>query len=402
MHAYAADDPVFVAMNRRGQRETGGALGDFCVQCHAPMAVREAATYDGLNLDELGKELKGVTCFFCHTTDAVLGDHNNPLHLSADLALRGALADGIENSAHEQRYSALHDRSRPESARLCGACHDVVTEAGVRLERTFAEWQASFFAREHEHGGLACGNCHMPGTAAAIANVSGTPVRTYHEHAFPGLDVAVTEWPQKEAQLAAIARDLEPAILTRLCFNPSSGGKIQVTLDNIGAGHALPSGAAQDRRMWVELKVERGGTTVLSSGVLAPGKSPSELAATDSLLWQLRDFARRDDDSEAHMFWEVASVENSLLTPLVTTDPSDPRFVHATTREYPLVGGRPERIEMVVHVQPIGLDLIDDLIATGDLDAKVRTVAPTFTIKSSHLVWTPETAGADLCVARSR
>ncbi|MFS8068718.1 MAG: multiheme c-type cytochrome, partial [Byssovorax sp.] len=33
MHAYAAEDPVFVAMNARGQRETNGALGDFCVKC---------------------------------------------------------------------------------------------------------------------------------------------------------------------------------------------------------------------------------------------------------------------------------------------------------------------------------------------------------------------------------
>ena len=40
MHAYAGDDPVFRAMNARGQRETEGALGDFCVQCHAPLALR--------------------------------------------------------------------------------------------------------------------------------------------------------------------------------------------------------------------------------------------------------------------------------------------------------------------------------------------------------------------------
>jgi len=40
MHAYSSNDPVFLAMNRRGQRETAGALGKFCVNCHAPMAVR--------------------------------------------------------------------------------------------------------------------------------------------------------------------------------------------------------------------------------------------------------------------------------------------------------------------------------------------------------------------------
>jgi hypothetical protein len=82
MHAYAADDPVFRAMNARGQRETDGALGDFCVRCHAPMAVRDGATTDGLNLDEVDPALKGVGCFFCHSVDAVEGDHDASLHLS--------------------------------------------------------------------------------------------------------------------------------------------------------------------------------------------------------------------------------------------------------------------------------------------------------------------------------
>src|SRR5690348_14714558 len=57
MHAYAADDPLFLAMNRRGQREA--AIGPFCVNCHAPIAVRSGATTDGLNLEELPRRLKG-------------------------------------------------------------------------------------------------------------------------------------------------------------------------------------------------------------------------------------------------------------------------------------------------------------------------------------------------------
>ncbi len=48
MHAYASEDPVFLAMNARGQRETGGKLGTFCVQCHAPVAVNDKKTTDGL------------------------------------------------------------------------------------------------------------------------------------------------------------------------------------------------------------------------------------------------------------------------------------------------------------------------------------------------------------------
>ena len=36
MHAHASDDPLFVAMNARGQREAG--IGDFCVKCARPSA----------------------------------------------------------------------------------------------------------------------------------------------------------------------------------------------------------------------------------------------------------------------------------------------------------------------------------------------------------------------------
>src|SRR5512139_748991 len=50
MHAYAAEDPVFVAMNARGQRETQGKLGTFCLACHAPMAVALGLT-NGENFD---------------------------------------------------------------------------------------------------------------------------------------------------------------------------------------------------------------------------------------------------------------------------------------------------------------------------------------------------------------
>src|SRR5690606_12102124 len=93
MHAYAAEDPVFRAMNARGQRETGGALGDFCVQCHAPVAVALGLTEDGLDLDALPREVQGVTCYFCHQVDAVEGTHNNPLRLAFYDIMRGGFAD---------------------------------------------------------------------------------------------------------------------------------------------------------------------------------------------------------------------------------------------------------------------------------------------------------------------
>jgi Cytochrome c554 and c-prime len=38
-HGYAMVDPVFHALVRLGQRATEGTLGQFCVQCHSPVAL---------------------------------------------------------------------------------------------------------------------------------------------------------------------------------------------------------------------------------------------------------------------------------------------------------------------------------------------------------------------------
>src|SRR4051812_21571033 len=158
MHAYASRDPVFLAMNRRGQRQTHGELGPFCVNCHAPMAVRENATTDGLNLDQVPAQLQGITCFFCHSVDAVNGTHNNPLHLSDDLTMRGPFSDAAP-TVHQSTASPLHDRDQVTSASLCGACHDIVTGHGASIETTFAQWQASVFSQPP--AGETCGQCHM-------------------------------------------------------------------------------------------------------------------------------------------------------------------------------------------------------------------------------------------------
>ncbi|HTU58989.1 MAG TPA: multiheme c-type cytochrome, partial [Polyangiales bacterium] len=127
MHAYASEDPVFVAMNRRGQRETAGEMGDFCVQCHAPLALREGATFDGSNLADLPPKHRGVTCYFCHNAVNVSEPFNNHIELANDTTLRGAIADPVPNGAHASVYSRLQDRNRRESSQLCGSCHDVVT-----------------------------------------------------------------------------------------------------------------------------------------------------------------------------------------------------------------------------------------------------------------------------------
>ena len=197
MHAYAAEDPLFLAMNQRGQRETDGALGDFCINCHAPVAVREGLTTDGLNVADLPPETKGVTCYFCHTVTDVTDTHNAPVTLADDLVLRGSIADPVANPAHASTYSPLHDRDDLRSAQLCGACHDIVTPVGLELERTYAEWRDTIYAGEVPGRQQTCGNCHMQGYDGTAADFDGVLFRRVHRHTFAGVDVAITDFPER-------------------------------------------------------------------------------------------------------------------------------------------------------------------------------------------------------------
>ncbi len=388
MHAYSSTDPVFLAMNRRGQRETNGALGNFCVKCHAPVAVHEGATTDGLNLDQVPQRLKGVTCFFCHSIQSVDGADNNPLQLANDLVMRASISDPFaQNRSHEAGYSKLLDRVQAESATACGACHDIVSPHGAAIERTFEEWQQSVFSQPE---GSACGQCHMQQSTVdkPAAQVPGAPLRRPHSHTFPAIDTALVNFPDTQRQRSQVQSFLDSTLQSAVCV-AQGGSQITVILDNVATGHFFPSGAAQDRRAWVELVAFSGPNVIYSSGVVADG-IPVTTLVNDHDLWLLRDCMFDQAGSQVSMFWQAASYEGNALTAHVTFDPADPRFYQThKIKSYPLTAP-PDRVTMRVRLQPVGLEVLDDLIATRDLDPQIRAAMPTLQIGTT-LEWTPTT-----------
>ncbi len=392
MHAYAAEDPVFLAMNARGQRETDGALGTFCVGCHAPLAVQLGLTDDGTDLERVPSRLRGVTCAFCHQVTDVEGTHNNPLRVVLDGVMRGAFADPSGEAGHDSEYSPLHDRRTLESSSLCGSCHDIVTPAGLHLERTFAEWKESLFSSDDPGQRASCGQCHMRGRDGLVADVEGVGLRRVHDHSMPGIDVALTDFPERDAQRAGVERDLAGLMVSELCVTPREGGVVaELALENIGAGHAAPSGAAQDRRMWVELVAWVGGERAYESGVVGDGEPVVGLEDPD--LWLLRDRLLGAEGQEVHMFWEAVAIESDLLPPPRTL-PGQPGYVdpHVTRAYRFATPAEPERITVRVRVRPMGLDVLGDLVDSGDLDPEYLDRIPTFDLLGANLEWTREKA----------
>lgn len=394
MHAYAADDPVFLAMNQRGQRETSGELGQFCVQCHAPMAVREGATADGSNLDQVPAKLKGVTCYFCHNTIDV-GEHfNNGVELANDTTMRAAIDAPIQSPAHVLGYSAYLDSNEHESAALCGSCHDVVAPSGIHIERTFEEYKASLFG-QLEQGFETCAGCHMPGRKGRAAELPQAPERTIHEHLWPGVDVALSPFPGGDVQRQAV--DCELAFNTRIRSVEHDGLGTFTVLSETSAGHRQPSGAAQDRRLWIEVAAyDADDNVVFESGRVADGepveKAPSD-PGFDPQLALYRDWIYDADGEATHDFWKVAASSahpdgyDALSLPF-TIDPTIP---HTISARYSIARYREiARMTVRLRMQPIGLDVLEDLVRSGDLDPTVIDLMPNLTLHGAAVEWRPD------------
>ncbi len=414
MHAYASEDPIFVALNQRGQRDTNNKLGDFCVKCHAPMAVQLGLT-NGIDYDPstLPPEAKGITCYFCHNVESVGELHNNGLVLANDQTMRGGVKDPIKSPAHFSKYDAKMDSDANESE-ICGSCHDIVVPeaingvpGGFAIERTFQEWQASFFATDKRPGiHLTCGSCHMISKTDVIADAPDLSVPSrnfgFHEHGWPAIDQAMIPFPDTTAQAEGIKRDLDPSVAIigpiplgenapggGVCVNPGNGGQIVVRIDGLGIGHKFPSGSAQDRRAWIELRAfDAANTVIFESGIVPDQTDPEEI--NDPNLKFHWDQTFKADNTVSHFFWDaVRSDDSKLLLQPTTLDKNSPAFDHATTHRY-TVGGliaQIDHIEVRLRVRPLPFVMLRDLIGSGDLDASFLDKVPTLDVSSTQRVW---------------
>ncbi|MEE2756899.1 MAG: multiheme c-type cytochrome [Myxococcota bacterium] len=268
-HAYAAKDPVFIAMTKVAQRQTRGKVDQFCTNCHMPVAAAYGLTpvvfdeqtrvfkQDVVNLPESVK--KGVTCDVCHSVVSIVDTRNAKLELKPDGNQRGTIRDPIPTAAHQSTYSELH-----ASSRLCSSCHAVVNGKGALLEQTFDEWTFSNAANE----GQQCQDCHMPSYVGSAAKDG--PDRLVHDHTFVGVDVSLLpedEFPgywelrKKTAELLSTAAVMDAKFM-------DAQGQLQVRISN-RTGHGLPTGATADRQMWLRIKVlDSDGNLLFESGTL--------------------------------------------------------------------------------------------------------------------------------------
>ena len=231
-------------------------------------------------------------------------------------------------------------------------------------------------------------------TPAAI--VPGAPLRRPHSHLMAAIDTALTPFPDVDRQKQAVQALLDTTLQTALCVENFAGGAfVNAIIDNVAGGHAFPSGSAQDRRVWTEIKAYQGSTVVYQSGVISDGAEPAQ--SSDPDLWLMRDCMFDENRAQVHMFWQAASYESNPLPALSTFDVADPNFYRTHQQRFfppsPTPIPTPDRVTLRVLERPMGLDVLDDLIASGDLAPSVRGSIGTLQV-GNMLEWTAATANA--------
>ena len=199
------------------------------------------------------------------------------------------------------------------------------------------------------------------------------------------------------------------ALQGALCVTAVNG--IRVIVDTAGIGHQFPSGAAQDRRAWAEVVAFGANGEKYESGVVPDGTPVTSI--TDPDLWLLRDCMFNAQSQPVVNFWEAVHTKGYELPALVTFDANDQRFyqnhvIQSFPRfdsEHPLLSFRPVAVTLRIRIQPIGLDVLQDLVASNDLDPSIVAKMPTFDVSlqgpigpgltpPGGLVWTPSSNDA--------
>ncbi len=108
-------------------------------------------------------------------------------------------------------------------------------------------------------------------------------------------------------------------------------------------------------------------------------------------------YARRQvqyghDDQVVWFPWEAVRFDAStLLPPLLAADPDDARWVDPhVTRTYSVPDPTPAAVRVRVRMRPVVLDMIDALIASGDLDPVHRDALPVYTLNPTVVEWSAE------------
>lgn len=342
-HALATTGPLYRAWYKVANQVTLGDINPYCAGCHTPIGLLSGQirsrwgwkSQEAFPLDEAANA--GVSCDVCHGIAAVTATGNGAYVLNPDST--------VQHASHPTSPIA----STPDllgRAELCATCHEATNPgSGLPVMTTFSEWQASHFNTGDLATTTTCQDCHFAqGRHGSLHADDLTQAAR--------LDIL----PGK----AALGRESE----------------LQVKVNNVGAGHFLPTGSAELRQMWLAVTVtDDAGRVIFESGKVNDYGDPVPGSVTYGVRWLDKDGRPTD------RLWEAQTVERDHRIPAggavvetyrfgIPADVSSPLHVQAVLRYRSAAGYLTSLMSIYVQDEippPLTIDM-----ATAEASLPVR------------------------------
>jgi hypothetical protein len=120
--------------------------------------------------------------------------------------------------------------------------------------------------------------------------------------------------------------------------------------------------------------------------------SPTQIADPD--VWILRSCMFDAKQNPVDMFWQAFATKSDQLPGPVTIDTTNPAYYMThVIQSYPRQDETPiesmvDDVTAKLYFVPVGLDVLDSLVTSGDLDPKVKDAMPQFSVAGADLHWT--------------
>ncbi len=265
--------------DRRGALEHLGSCGD----CHSP-AIDGAPPGQVDLASAFGVGFEGVTCDLCHKIQSVipggapgLDGGFSLLRPSEDTTMSNQeFAPIIFGPYPDVTVPIMRGSYTPQmrTAGWCSACHEYAQPAlrpdqaldgfpdGLPVLETWSE----FLATSGGSDLVSCGTCHMP-----AADVESSTYDITEHDLMPSASLGwLREAGEVRHHTFAGADALTPPALAIALEQIEGGVEASVTVSNLSAGHAVPTGEPMKQLLVVVSARNDGGAVVATGGAVVP------------------------------------------------------------------------------------------------------------------------------------
>jgi nitrate/TMAO reductase-like tetraheme cytochrome c subunit len=345
-------NPYYMVLESIAGEVEGKEFKKWCMSCHNPSGLTTGLTRTGhsMNDNSLANTLfegnaktlvntfekhgnsrleEGVSCLTCHRITEATSQGNASYKVELTNRKKYPFEDD-ESSLGEylghkfiNAKPTVHKESymKPlyKESKYCASCHDETSPiTNKQIVSTFKEWEKSpYNNKEDKTKNKSCIDCHMTylkddkfSPLSGVSTDGGAIKKDIKVHYFAGSNhfLAGLKDVKNEDQILQLLRTS-----AKLDINIKDN-QIQVGVENVGAGHHLPTGVADFRELWLDITItDAENKIVFSSG---------KLDEKNDLQADARPFMKVFGDKEGNpvglLFWKYEKLLSDTRIPAKT------------------------------------------------------------------------------------